>query len=106
MVDLVYCLRNLSFFDISLLYCYTNFNSSIICCLFSGDMYLSFGTSNSSFCKFLECSVEVFYKTLSFLSAISLIIKLPVASAVFLTALFEAVFIVSVIDFLPLRRSF
>ena len=42
MVDFMLCfLTNLLFFDIPLLYCYTNLNSSIICCLPSGDMYLS-----------------------------------------------------------------
>ena len=40
----MYCLTNLLFFDIPLLY-YVNLNSSIICCLFSGDIYLSFGFS-------------------------------------------------------------
>ena len=42
MVDLMYCLTNLLFFDIPLLY-YVNLNSSITCCLSSGDIYLSFG---------------------------------------------------------------
>ena len=35
-----YYLTNLLFFDIPLLYCYTNLNSSIICCLSSRDTYL------------------------------------------------------------------
>ena len=39
MVD---CLANLLFFDIQLLYYYTDLNSSIICCLFSGDVYFYF----------------------------------------------------------------
>ena len=39
------------------------------------------------------------------LSAILLPIKSPVASAVFWIALFEAVFIASVVDFLVLSRS-
>ena len=39
------------------------------------------------------------------LSAIILSIKSPVASAVFRIALFEEVFIVSVVDFFPLSRS-
>ena len=42
MVYLIHRLTNLLFFDITLLYCYTNFNSPIICCLSSGDMYLIF----------------------------------------------------------------
>ena len=37
---MVHCISNLLFFDIPLSYYYTNLNSSIICCLFSGDMYL------------------------------------------------------------------
>ena len=70
MVDLMYCLTNLLFFDISLLYYYSNHNSSIICCLFSGDIYLSFGFSNS----FLFC--ENVFDTLVILSAILLPIKI------------------------------
>ena len=42
MVYLIHHLTNLLFFDIPLLYCYTNLNSSIICCLSSGDMNLIF----------------------------------------------------------------
>ena len=38
--DLMRCLKNLLFFDIPLLYFYTNLNSLIIYCLSSGDMYL------------------------------------------------------------------
>ena len=75
-------LSNLLFFGIPLLYYYINLNSSIICCLSFGDMYLSFGISllvsfegNSSSCDFFE--------TLVILSAILLPIKSPVASAVF-----------------------
>ena len=33
-VDLMYCLEHLLFFDIPLLYCYINLNSSIFCFLF------------------------------------------------------------------------
>ena len=40
-VDLVYCLTNLLFLYIPLLYYYINLKSSIIFCLFSGDTYLS-----------------------------------------------------------------
>ena len=38
-------LSNLLFFGIPLLYYYINLNSSIICCLSFGDIYLSFGIS-------------------------------------------------------------
>ena len=40
MVDLTYCLINVLFFDIPLSYYYTNLNSSLICRLFSGSIYL------------------------------------------------------------------
>ena len=67
MVDLMCCLTNFLFFDIPLLYCYPNLNSSIICCypnlnssiiscLSSRGMCLLFGTSISSFCNSLECN--------------------------------------------------
>ena len=44
MVDVMYCPASLLFFDISLLYYYINVNSTIICSLFSGDIYLSLGS--------------------------------------------------------------
>ena len=64
MVDLMQlrCLTNLLFLYIALLYCYTNLNSSIICCLSSGDMYLFLGASiSSSECDFSEFSAEDFF---------------------------------------------
>ena len=85
MVDLMHCIINSLFFDIPLLCYYTSLNLSIISCLFSGDMYLSFGVSVSSFAS-LFCErnfVEDFFETLVILSAILLPIKSPVASAVF-----------------------
>ena len=48
MVYLFHRLTNLLFFDIPLLYCYTNLNSSIICCLSSGDVYIFNVNINSS----------------------------------------------------------
>ena len=83
MVDLMCCLTNLLFFSISLLY-YTNFNSPITCCIFSGDTHLSFGISNSFLSVF-----ELFFEAFVILSAILLPIKSPVASAVFQMLLFE-----------------
>ena len=84
MVDLACCLTNLLFFDIALLCSDTNLNSSTICCLFSGDVYLFLGTSiSSSECHFLELSAEDFFETLVILSVILLPIKPPVVSAVF-----------------------
>ena len=76
MVDLVCYLRDLFFFYSPLLYCYTNLNSSIICCLSSGDFYLFFGTS-------VSLLASSFFETLVILSAILLPIKSPVVSAVF-----------------------
>ena len=77
----------------------------MICFLFSGDMYLSFGISISS--SFCECnSLGDFFETLVILSAILLPIKSPVASAVFWIALFEGVFIASVVDFLAVWKMF
>ena len=85
MVDLMYRLANFLFFDILLLFCYTNLNSSIICCLSSGDIYLFLGlalstsTSVSLFCN----SLEDVFETFLILSSILLPIKSPIASAVF-----------------------
>ena len=95
----MHCPINLLFFDIPSLYCYTNLNSSIICCLFSGDMYLVFVAS-------ISLLVSDIFETLVILSAILLPIKSPVASAVFSIALFEAVFIASAVDFLALSRRY
>ena len=84
MVDLMHCLKNSLFFDIPLLYYYTSRNLSIICYLFSGDMYLSFGASDSSLAS-LFCDrnfAEAFFEILVMLSAILLPIKSPVASVV------------------------
>ena len=76
----------LLFFGVLVLY-YTNLNSSIICCLFSRDIYLHFDISVSSklFCEynFLED-----FEALLILSAVLLPIKSPVASAVFLNCSF------------------
>ena len=45
MVNLVYCPTDLLCFDISLSYYFINLNLSLICSLFSGDIYLSLGIS-------------------------------------------------------------
>ena len=78
MVHLMCHLSNLLFFGIPLLY-YINLNSSIICCLSFGEIYLSFGISLltsfdciSSLCDFFEGFAVI-------LSAILLPIKSPVA---------------------------
>ena len=79
MVDLMYCLANLLFFDIPLLCYYTNLNSSIISCLSSGDIYRSLGI----YISFFALSSKLVFETLVILSEILLSIKSPVASAVF-----------------------
>ena len=73
-------LSNLLVFGIPLLYYYINLNSSIICCLSCGDIYLSFGISLLA--SFDSKSLD-FFETLIILSAISFPIKSPVAPAVF-----------------------
>ena len=45
MFDFVYCLTNLLFFNIPLLYYYINLRSSIVFCLSSGDICLSLAIS-------------------------------------------------------------
>ena len=84
MVDLLYYLTSLFFFDVTVLYYYINLRSSIIFWLSSGDIYLSFGISLS--CSFVIVS-ELFCNerlgTFVILLAILLPIKSPVASAVF-----------------------
>ena len=84
MVDLVYYLTTF-FFDIALLYFYTNLGSLIICYIFSGDTFLPLGISLSyllfsvSFLTvpklFCVEDIEIFV----ILSAILLLIKSPVA---------------------------
>ena len=104
MVDSLYHLIRLLFFDIPLLllYYYINLRSSIIFCLCYGDAYLSLSIS-SSLVSQLFCS-EVF-KTLVILLAILFPMKSPVASAVFWTTLFELVLRASVADCLAWSRS-
>ena len=75
-------LSHFLFFGIPLLYYYINLNSSIICCLFCGDIYPSFGIlfeGNSLSCNF----VEDFFVVLAILSAILSPVKSLAASAVF-----------------------
>ena len=88
----------------------TNLNSSIICFFSSGDMYhfLGVAISTSSFVSSLLCNsfIDFFFETIVILSAILLPIKSFVASAVFRIALFEEVFIASVVDFLALSKRF
>ena len=83
-------LPNLLFSGIPLSYYYINLNSSIICCLSFGDIYLSVAISLlASFGgNFLEFNFLDFFdvlecKSVVILSAVLLPIKSPVASAVF-----------------------
>ena len=71
-------------------------------------MYLSFGVSDSSLSSLFgdRNFAEDFFETLVISSAILLRIKSPLTSAVFWIALFEAVFIASVVDFFALSKSF
>ena len=64
-----------------------NLISSIICCLFSGGIYISSGFSLGFP---FDLPIEVI------LSAILFPIKYPVASAVFCTTLLEAIFAASI----------
>ena len=71
---------------------------------FSGDLYLSFGISNSfSFCEY---NFLVDFEALVILSVMLLPIKSPVASPVVRNARFEAVFTEFVVDFFAISRSF
>ena len=82
MANLMRHLSDLLCFGILLLYYYINLNSSIICCLSFGEIYLSFGISLlTSF----DCisSLRDFFDAIVILSAILLPTKSPVASAVF-----------------------
>ena len=89
MVDLMYCLTSLLFFDIQLIYYYINLRSSIIFCLFPGDIYLSFGIflSNTIFSASLSTVSELLcgavFDNFVILSAILLSFKSPVVSAFF-----------------------
>ena len=73
-------------------------------------MYLLLGvtlsTSSSTVSSFGNSLAYFFFETLVILSAILLPIQSPVASAVFLIALFDGVFIASVVDFLVLSKIF
>ena len=74
------CLTKLLLFGISLLYYYTNLNSPIICCLFPGDIYLSFDIFISLLALyklFWECNSSEDFETLVILFAILLTIILP-----------------------------
>ena len=82
MNDFLHCLGNLLFFDVPLLYYYTDLNLPINCCLSSRDKYLSFGIS-FSFLASSKFFCDDFLETLFILLAFLLPIKSPVSSTVF-----------------------
>ena len=98
-------------FDIPSLYYYINLRLLITWCLFSGDIYLSLGISlsspifSSSFVTVSGLLYSKIFETFVILTRLLLPIKSPVASAVFWTALFEAVFNASIADCLAGSRS-
>ena len=107
---LVVSSNSLLFFDIPLLcyikYFFINLRSSIIFCLFSADICLSLSICSSFVSIFSSLSCGKDFETLVIWKAILFPNKSPVASAVFLIALFEAVFSASVADCLAWSRSF
>ena len=69
-------------------------------------MFFMLVISTSSSISSFGNTLSDFFETLVILSAILLPIKSPIASAVFWIALFQAVFIVSVVDFLAVSKRF
>ena len=91
---------------------YINLNSSIICCLFSGNLYFCFDYSLSNF-MFPASLLAVFellcgevFEAFVIPSAILSPIKSPFVSVVFWISLFQVVLSASVVDFLALSKSF
>ena len=107
---LVVSSNSLLFFDIALLcyfrYFYINLRSSIIFCLFSADIYLSLSICSLFVSIFSSLFCGDVFETLVIWQSILFPIKSPVASAVFLIALFEEVFSASVADCLAWSRPF
>ena len=90
MIDLFFHLISLLLFDIPLLYCYIHLRSLGIC-LSNPILSSSFVTASKLICGKIDENFET-------LSTSFIPIKPPVASAVFLIALFEAVLSGSVAD--------
>ena len=107
MVDLMYCLKYLLFFDILLLYYYINLRSLIIFWLSSGYINLSWSISLSlSFAIPSELFYGEILKTFVVLLAILLPIKSPAVLAVLWIVFVEEVLSASVADCLAWSRSF
>ena len=108
MVDLMLFLANsyllILYYHIIIL---ANLTSSIICCLFSGETYIFVITSNfSDWESVSDQSLIICCKLFVNLLVILLLIKWPVASALFWIALFEAVLSTYVADCLAWPRRF
>ena len=104
---MVYLITSLLIFDIPLLCQYFNLKSSVISCLSSGDIYLSWGISLLfSFITVSKLFCCEFCKTFMILLAILFPIKSPVAYAVFSMNLFEEFLGASVADCLAWSISF
>ena len=99
MVDLMRCLTNLLLFDIPLLYCYTNLNSSIICCISCGDMYLFFVLLFHYQHHHFASTLEIFLMHLLFYLQFCYQLNHQLLLLFFELLFFEAVFIASVVDF-------
>ena len=115
MVDLMHFLTNLLFFNIPLLHCYTSLNSSITCCLSSGDMYLFFVASisllvssffSATLLNIIPLSApEIFLMHLLFYQQFCY--QLYHQLLLFLNCFFfEAVFIASIVDFFNTIKQF
>ena len=84
MVDLLHCLENSLFSDISLIYYYINIRPSIIFCYSSGEIYFSLGISlSSSFVTVSELLCGELHETFAILSVNLLPIKSLIAYTVF-----------------------
>ena len=89
MLDLLYHLISLLFFDITLFYYYNNLSLLIVCFFFLRYMHISVGISLSSpiFPSSFVTISELFYSevfgTFEIISAVLLLIKSPVYSVAF-----------------------
>ena len=94
------------FFNFPLWHYCNNFRQWIICCLFSGDIYLSFDISMVLFSICKEGCESFCGEIFVILLAILLPIKLSVDSAAFWITLVDALYIASAADILVWSRSF
>ena len=98
MIDSIYYIKSLLFFNIPLFYYHIDLRSSVICCLLSGDIYFGIFIDFSFVCELIS---ELFCdEYFVILLTISLPIKSPVPSAVFSIIVFETVIRAFVADYL------